>query len=302
MQEELKDIQFAENLQNLVPGANCLVYNVDCYVRAKVVSIEDDKVACFVVDNGILNDYEKDEVFKIPARFVNMLPFQVISCKLTGIAPKSGKTWSDEETMKVEDFVNNNETMVIRVTSKMENSEDNDVIAYNSYEILLASESDVENNYNINRKLIDDGIVAKDPWTHALLDAKIELAGDEYKFEPKLPMKIDEENLDVVISDDIVNFLNSIGYDIDPNVVNLLNEPPRSELVKNESTITSDENAADPVEETLNDSNNKYLLEYAFNFPQIEWQQSESVIKLKVSAFDCLDYSFDLNEQYLILM
>lgn len=311
---EIEAADIVEPLRNPEPGLACLVRSETyTFSRAKILEVneEEGNVECCDVDTGVIEKHPTDEVYEIPDGFIEKMPYQLIRCKMAGIKSKSGNGWTDDDAMKIQEFLEDEDAMFIRVCAKLDLPPYSKHIPYNSYEIVLATESDLENNTNVNLRLIQEKLVTKDQNSSADLSTPFEFSWDDVYVEENFVANVPESDNEILNDSDfdvqmdfndpamqaILSYLgvprNLVADQINNRIEAIA--PPIQRIEEGENEIEEIQVEDGPVKPVQ-------LLQYMFNYPEIEWQQNESTIKLKVSATDCLDYTLDVSSEYLILM
>lgn len=313
-------------------GSYCLIKENEVFHRGIVLEVSSapGKIKCLWVDSGIRDDCDCNDLYEIPDSIINVLPFQLVCCKLVGILPKQSKIWQIEDVDKIyEKFLANSEALYIRVVEEIpeNDSEVNSLAKFKKYTVLLIDCSSQE-DVVLNKLFVDEDLAEFDPKTQHFLSLFVCI---REKDEIENSVDTPEFSLDTnaIKSLDLSEFEMNFPKE---SLVSLYNIPENSEFLKPleiQEKVESGKNLETVLEETgwnfeakeepkeaeiqevpvevqpleIEEENNeipKLLSFYAA--PKIVWQQSESVIKLSIEARDCVDYTFDLSFTCLILM
>lgn len=251
--------------------------------------------------------------------------FQGIHCKLTGIRPHNSKSWSLEASEEILNRIIAINPIYMKTACQQKTSKDlHELVTCASYKVILLDHS-AEPPIKLNQTLIQESLADEDPSTSTHLDVNIEFEEcwddelDSYESSEesgKFSLKDENENepglkfedFDIMFEDK--EFFETIGLPSTAKFV-LPDKNPLS-VTKPKENLVAAYKAVQPkkacVKEPLDsdddsdDDTSPPVLVTATKHPRIEWQQTESLIRLKIQAIDCLDYSFEVNYETISIL
>jgi hypothetical protein len=208
-----------------------------------------------------------------------------------------------------ERFLKNSSDLFIKVMEDdPEKIPDDELVRCKKYQVLLIDCSTSE-DVVLNKKIVDESLAEADPRNKHYLSAFVCVRGSEG------PEEIEEITGNAIDEDDIqIHFPKQ-------ELIQIYNLPENSEFLKPlEGKVEIPKNASvselnkdfvenqkiqtinfeKPMKKVRDELIPRLLSEHPAS--KITWQQSETFIKLSVTAIDCVDYSFELSPTCLAIM
>lgn len=245
-------------------GLNCLAKYEDKYNRAKITKVLCDgkndelSVSLFFCDIGISETIKLSEVLHSSEELVNMLPFQAIRCKMTGIVPTTYGLWTTDTCDDIYDNVLDPAQYLYARPVRIEMPDEKSDLKYWRCEVVLLDCSG-EVDMKINDKIVKMGLANYDPETEHFLSIVPNLSPrDSDDDNDSIGSNWDECNYQ---SRKIINFnpesgLEDLDLDVDiqfsqEDILQLLNLPTTAKILPPEppkiATITEIDES--PIEE-----------------------------------------------------
>lgn len=223
---------------------------------------------------------------------------------MIGIKSTDSERWSNDVIDQIyRDLIDDCDNMYIKSMREVrfEDMADRNVCC-NKYEVLMI-DCTTPLDVKINHEIVTHGLADYDPQSKHFLEASVYVPHDldedieapEYcKDQVTQDEPVHEDNcLDIQFAKEEICKLFNL-----PETVKFL--PPREPTLESPSSQRIETNlkkSGNPVSEKPIPK-----LSYLYKCPQIQWQQSESLIRLTIAAVDCLQYTFELNLETLLIM
>ena len=204
--------------------------------------------------------------------------------------------------------------MYMSIVCKQETRDDlHELVNCESYKVILLNHSTDFNQKLIQENLANDDsgkIEFEECWDDELDSYSTSKGSDDqiFKSENKNEQLLNIDDFDTMFDDK--EFFEMIGLPptakfVLPDKKPLIETKPKENLVSDLITVqpleVCEQEPLDSDDDLYDDTSPPALVTATKN-PKIEWLQTESLIRLKIKAIDCLDYTFEVNNETISIV